>query len=122
MSWARTRPDETTGAPDWDAVKKILTDELERSPGTRSSFLDTACHGDAALRAEVESLLGVHETKGARAEGKDSDQRWQQRHAVDECEEDAKGRDLAQTHDCREIGRQERCQTCRGSKPCHENR
>lgn len=50
--------DSDEAAPDWDVVKEILADALERSPETRSAFLDAACGENAALRAEVVSLLG----------------------------------------------------------------
>src|SRR5262245_10373249 len=34
-------------------------------PGERSAYLDRACAGDAALRAEVEQLLSAHERSGS---------------------------------------------------------
>src|SRR5262245_21720085 len=43
----------------WQAVKALLDGALRRSPGERSAFLVEACGADAALRAEVESLLAV---------------------------------------------------------------
>ena len=54
-------PDPAEGEPvepDWNVVKEIVADALERAPDTRSAFLDEACDGDAALRSEVESLIG----------------------------------------------------------------
>ena len=44
----------------WQQVGELFHRALERSAGERSRFLDDAC-GDAALRAEVESLLAHHE-------------------------------------------------------------
>jgi adenylate cyclase len=45
----------------WQQVKEIFHMALGREPEKRASFLDSACEGDAALRAEVESLIGSHE-------------------------------------------------------------
>ena len=42
---------------EWQRAKEILGDALEIAPEGRSEFLDQACDGDPALRAEVESLL-----------------------------------------------------------------
>jgi len=50
---------------EWQHVKQILTDALEIAPGERAAFLDQACGGDAALRAEVESLLLSFANAGA---------------------------------------------------------
>jgi serine/threonine protein kinase len=44
----------------WQRVKEIVGEALEREPGQRSSYLDSACAGDADLRAEAESLLAAH--------------------------------------------------------------
>jgi eukaryotic-like serine/threonine-protein kinase len=44
----------------WQQIKAIVNDALEREPGERAQFLAQACGGDAALRAEVDSLL-AHE-------------------------------------------------------------
>ncbi len=46
------RPD-----PEWSRVKAIFGDALDLPPGERRSFLEEACKGEPALRAEVESLL-----------------------------------------------------------------
>ena len=53
------------GAGDWDRVKHVFQAALERSPLSRSTFLNETCGQDAALRAEVESLLAAHEAAGA---------------------------------------------------------
>ena len=45
-------------------VADIVEEALERDPAEQASFVATACDGDAAIRAEVESLLGFR----ARAE------------------------------------------------------
>jgi serine/threonine protein kinase len=41
----------------WQQVKSILNEALDRSPQTRAGFLDNACRSDARLRSEVESCL-----------------------------------------------------------------
>ncbi|QDV08383.1 Serine/threonine-protein kinase PknB [Planctomycetes bacterium Poly30] len=43
---------------DWARVKELFGDALELPAAERAAFLDGACAGDLALRAEVESLLG----------------------------------------------------------------
>jgi serine/threonine protein kinase len=58
-----SRPDEGGGAvPDptsgrWQKIKDLFGEALEQDPAGRKAFLDQACNGDQALRAEVESLL-----------------------------------------------------------------
>jgi hypothetical protein len=48
----------------------LFTAALERPPGQeRSAYLDGACGGDAALRAEVEALLAVSARAGGFLEG-----------------------------------------------------
>ena len=49
------RSDETR----WNRIKVIFDAAVSRDPGERSGFLDEACGGDAALRAEVEGLLAA---------------------------------------------------------------
>jgi serine/threonine protein kinase len=44
----------------WQRITDIFNAVLEREPGKRERFLDDACERDAALRAEVESLLAAH--------------------------------------------------------------
>ena len=41
----------------WQRIEEICHEALERSPDERALFVHEACAGDAALRAEVESLL-----------------------------------------------------------------
>jgi hypothetical protein len=41
----------------WQQVKAVFHAALERAPEERAAFLAEACGADAALRAEVESLL-----------------------------------------------------------------
>lgn len=48
----------------WHQIKALLTDALERPPAERAAFLDEACGSDAALRAEVESLLAYEDAPG----------------------------------------------------------
>jgi len=43
----------------WQKVKDLFGDALEQDPAGRKVFLDQACNGDHALRAEVESLLAA---------------------------------------------------------------
>jgi serine/threonine protein kinase/Tol biopolymer transport system component len=47
-----------TGPERWDRAERLYHEALERDEGERSAFLEEACAGDAALRREVESLLG----------------------------------------------------------------
>lgn len=42
----------------WREIERVYHEALERDAGERAAFLDAACAGDEALRAEVESLLG----------------------------------------------------------------
>ncbi len=44
----------------WRQLKSIFNRVLEVEPARRAAFLSQACAGDAALRAEVESLLASH--------------------------------------------------------------
>jgi len=44
----------------WRRVNEVFHDALEYSAEERGTFLDGACADDAALRAEVESLLASH--------------------------------------------------------------
>lgn len=46
------------GATDWARVESIALSALEHDTQERERFLDDACAGNAALRQEVESLLG----------------------------------------------------------------
>jgi len=41
----------------WERVKELFEAAREREPGERHAFLNEVCHGDDALRAEIESLL-----------------------------------------------------------------
>jgi tetratricopeptide (TPR) repeat protein len=45
-------------------AKEIFNDVLERPPGERSGFLQSACAGDAALRSQVNELLAAHVEAG----------------------------------------------------------
>ncbi len=45
----------------WERVKEIFEDAAAQPTSERGAFLDTACSGDTALRAEVESLLDSDE-------------------------------------------------------------
>ncbi|MBP7572164.1 MAG: hypothetical protein KBA95_19070, partial [Acidobacteria bacterium] len=50
--------------PEWSRVTDLFHAALERGPCERAAFLDGACGGDEALRAEVMSLLAAHEGAG----------------------------------------------------------
>jgi hypothetical protein len=45
----------------WSRVTELFNAALERGPGERAAFLDAACGGDPACRAEVDSLLAAHD-------------------------------------------------------------
>ena len=45
-------------------LRDIFNKAVELTGDEQSAFLDNACGGDDALRAEVESLLGHYTTKG----------------------------------------------------------
>jgi eukaryotic-like serine/threonine-protein kinase len=45
--------------PNWEEVKELLHQAVALGPQARVKFLDEACASDAALRAELESLLAV---------------------------------------------------------------
>ncbi len=47
-------------APEYDRVKQLFHEALERDESQRTAFLAAACEGDEALRAEVQSLLDHH--------------------------------------------------------------
>jgi serine/threonine protein kinase len=49
---------------DWQRVRRIFHDALERPRDEQSAFLDETCAGDPQLRREVESLLASHEEAG----------------------------------------------------------
>src|SRR5690349_6243042 len=56
------KPDaQTNPAP---RARDLFMDVLDRAPGERAAFLNSACGGDAKLRAEVEELLREHEQVG----------------------------------------------------------
>ena len=48
----------------WQQIKAVLEEALERDPHERESYLDEACAGDSALRAEVEALIDSHARSG----------------------------------------------------------
>jgi len=52
----------------WQKVKDLFGDALEQEPAERKAFLDYACSGDEALRAEVESLLAAAQEATDQAE------------------------------------------------------
>ena len=48
----------------WKRINTLFHAALERDPGGREAFIDAACAGDPALRAEVLSLLQMHSGPG----------------------------------------------------------
>ena len=48
-------------APSWGHVKELLYEAAALAPELRAKFLDEVCASDAALRAELESLLAVND-------------------------------------------------------------
>ncbi|HTK29355.1 MAG TPA: serine/threonine-protein kinase [Vicinamibacterales bacterium] len=48
-------------ARDWDRVKDLFGQALEREPAGRGAFLRDACRDDEAMRAELESLLAAYD-------------------------------------------------------------
>ncbi len=52
----------------WRRIKEIVGAALEREPAERAAYLDEACARDAALRAEVDSLLAAHAQPNAFSE------------------------------------------------------
>ena len=41
----------------WQEIERVYHEARQREPSERTAYLDTACGGDTALRAEIESLL-----------------------------------------------------------------
>lgn len=62
----------------WDRVEELFIDAVDRAEGDRRALLDARCGGNAALRAEVESLLAAHDRAPGRLRpvtvGKDHDE------------------------------------------------
>ena len=54
-----------TNGPQWNRVKELFQEALERPPLERIAWLRQRCDGDSALAAEVESLLTTHEEAGS---------------------------------------------------------
>src|SRR4051812_21651811 len=54
-----------TASPRWNQVKEVFQAALERTPHERAVFLRSTCGDDAALHAEVESLLVAHDQAGS---------------------------------------------------------
>jgi hypothetical protein len=50
----------------WRVVRELVESAIEIAPDGRAAWLDAACAGDAALRAEVAHLLEAHDGVGAR--------------------------------------------------------
>ena len=41
----------------WQLLDRVFQHAADLPPAERSAYLDQACHGDAALRTEVDRLL-----------------------------------------------------------------
>src|ERR1700730_6466294 len=50
---------------DWRRLRKIFTKAKRLSGPNRTAYLDEACHGDPALRQELDSLLQQHDRSDA---------------------------------------------------------
>jgi len=51
---------------DWQRIKQLLNDAAAQTlPAERAAYLDSACMGDALLRAQVDQLLQAHDQAGA---------------------------------------------------------
>lgn len=48
--------------PDWERVKQLVGEAMERAPEARASFVDERCGDDEPLRAEVRSLIRAAES------------------------------------------------------------
>jgi len=48
----------------WYRVKELFNEAMKLAPEARGAFLEAACSGDAALRAEIEALLAAHDEIG----------------------------------------------------------
>ena len=48
----------------WQRAKQLFAEARESAPAQRSEFLEGACAGDPALRAEIESLLAEERDMG----------------------------------------------------------
>ena len=46
---------------EWEAVKALFHEAIELAPENRAAFVARATGHDAALRAQLESLLDAHE-------------------------------------------------------------
>jgi tetratricopeptide (TPR) repeat protein len=46
----------------WQRIESVFQAALERTGGARAAFLEEACEGDRALRAEVDALLREHDS------------------------------------------------------------
>jgi serine/threonine-protein kinase len=59
MSWREVHAVDAVNAARWQEMDRIFAEALELPPVEQSAFLDGACAGDPALRAEVERLLAA---------------------------------------------------------------
>src|ERR1051325_482457 len=49
----------------WQQIEELFSEAVERPPAERSQFLDEACQGNGAVRAEVEYLLACDAQAGS---------------------------------------------------------
>ena len=47
--------------PQWEQLKGIVADALDREPPQLAEFLDSACGGDVELRDQAEALLEIED-------------------------------------------------------------
>src|SRR5215467_13493778 len=52
----------------WQRLKEIVGEALERPPDERAAYLDLTCSQDSELRKEVESLLSAYQESGRLSE------------------------------------------------------
>src|SRR5215211_6243288 len=64
MSLGPSEGGSEVSAPQWRRLEELLAATLELPADARSDVLDRECEGDAALRAELDSLLAAHDKTG----------------------------------------------------------
>src|SRR5579864_4122397 len=68
-SVARSRGADDMDPNRWRLIDDLFQAALDCEPAARAELLDASCEGDAALRAEVESLIEAHGDGGFTSEG-----------------------------------------------------
>jgi hypothetical protein len=49
----------------WHRLGEVFHQAIELPADRRAGYLDQACSGDRALRAEIEAMLAAHDTRAA---------------------------------------------------------